>query len=182
MNTKNIFRSKQFNLPRFLIISLAVLSALNCGFAPKNTCEISETDAVLILENSKVIAADKSKLPIEEGKNLPNVRACSYTTGEHIDVPSLRWTNFEFKSEQEAQENFKRVKGMTFSGSSKLEIAGIGSEAYLTQGEDSGKKISFSVRKGKNVFMVIAHLENSSEKSVENVKTLAKKIADKTSE
>ncbi len=161
------------------ILSSFALFSFSCKVAPKNTCEISEEDAKVFLGNGKLFSSGKSKSPVEEGKNMPNVRGCSLAADEHIDIPSLRWTDFEGKNEQEAQEHFKRMKG---TSSSKTDISGIGDEAYLTQDEDSGKKNSLTVRKGKNVFLVIAHLENSSEKSVENLKTLAKKIADKTSD
>ena len=172
-----LFRSSVLSFVSLTILSFSVFFCFNCKFTPKNACEISEEDAKVFLGSVKLFPSDKSKLPIEEGKNSPNVRGCSYALDEHIDVPSLRWTNFEFKDEQETQKNFNRVKGTT---SSKTDISGIGNEAYLIQDENSGKKISLTARKDRNVFMVIAHLENASEKSVENVKTLAKKIADKT--
>jgi len=182
---KNMFRSIQYNLPRFLITSLAVgllLCSFSCGLMPKNACEISAADAEKILGSSKLIARDKSALPVEEGKNIPNVRACGYATDEHLDIPSLRWTNIEFKSEQEAKENYTRVSAITKANVSKTDVAGIADQSYLTEEDDAGRKISIAARKGKNVFMVIAHLTNSPEKSVADLKTLAKKIADKTSD
>ena len=179
-----MFRSIQYNLPRFLIASLAVgllLCSFSCGLMPKNACEISAADAEKILGSSKLIASDKSALPVEEGKNIPNVRACGYATDEHLDIPSLRWFNVEFKSEQEAKENYTRGSAITKANVSKTDVAGIADQSYLTEEDDAGRKISIAARKGKNVFLVIAHLTNSSEKSIEDMKTLAKKIADKTS-
>lgn len=175
-----MFRSIQYNLPRFLITSLAVgllLCTFSCGLMPKNACEISAADAEKILGSSKLIASDKSALPVEEGKNIPNVRACGYATDEHLDIPSLHWTNIEFKSEQEAKETYTQVAANT----KKTDVSGIADQSYLTEEGDAGRKISIAARKGKNVFLVIAHLTNSSEKSIEDMKTLAKKIADKTS-
>jgi hypothetical protein len=170
-------------LIEIIVLAAGILLSLgfctSCGKSvPQNACEISEEEAKVFLGNEKLFPSDKSKLSIEEGKNSPNIRSCSFAADEHIDIPSLRWTNIEFNNEQEARENFNRVKGI----SSKTDISGISDEAYLNQTEDSGSKISLRVRKGKNIFVVIAYLENSSEKSVENVKTLAKKIADKTSD
>ena len=181
---KIMFHSIQFNLPRFLITSLAVgllLGSFSCGLMPKNACEISAADAEKILGSAKLMAGDKSALPAEEGRNIPNVRGCSYATDEHIQISSLRWTNIEFGSEGEAVENYTRVSAITRENVRKTDIPGIADQSYLTEEDDSGRKISIAARKGKNILMVIAHLTNSSEKSVENLKTLAKKIADKTS-
>ena len=171
-------------MPRFTITSFAaalLLCTFSCGLAPKNACEISAADAEKILGSSKVVAGDKSALPAEEGKNSPNVRGCRYATAEQFDVPSLRWVNFEFNSEREAKENYTRVSANTAANVSRTDVAGIADQSYLTEENDAGKKISIAARKGKNVFLVIAHLTNSSEQSAADLKTLAKKIADKTS-
>ena len=177
-----LVRSNTSSFFSIAVLSLLVLFCFSCKVTPKNDCEISDEDAKLFLGNVKLFTSDKSKLPIEEGKNSPNIRGCIFATDEQLDIPSLRWTNIEFHNEQQSQENFARVKETTGKDYSKIEISGIGNEAYLTQGEETGKKISLTVRKGRNVFLVIAILEHPSEKSIENVKTLAKKIANKTSD
>ena len=99
----------------FIVISVTVLTffvvvSFGCKVAPKNACEISNDDAAVFFGNVKLFASDKSNLLIEEGKNDPNVRSCSFRTDEHIGVPSLRWTSIEGKTEQEAKENFDRVR------------------------------------------------------------------------
>lgn len=161
------------------MLSSSVLFCFSCKATPKNACEISEEDAKVFLGNVKLFSNNTSKLPAEEGKISTYIKGCSFAADEHIAIPSLRWINFEGKNEPETQEFFNRAKRTT---PSKTDISGIGNEAYLTQGEDSGKEISLTVRKGKNFFKVSANLENPSEKSVENLKTLAKKIADKTTD
>ena len=182
-----MFKTIQFNSFHLLgvVLGVSLFLLTSCHYVAKNACEISEDDAEKILGSRALTLDDKSGVLPEEGRDMPNVRGCSYVREEgHQDVSSVRWTDIEFKNDQDSQENFERVSAKevpsSVPGFPKEYMAALGDESFITREKQTGEKVEITVRKGRNIFIVIANLPNLSDELVEKIKTLTKTIADKT--
>jgi hypothetical protein len=173
-----MYSSIHLNLFRFIIANLIIglfLMTFGCKFLPTLDCEVSEADAKIILGSPVVFPFNRydSRLQIpDDRRNSPYLKACGYATEKNKDFPFLHWYNTEFDNVQKAQEFFngnfrenppKRASDhLNFSYDA---VSGIGDEGFLEKEEFEGNQNT-----------------NLSDNSVDEIKTLARKIADKISD
>ena len=88
---KKIFMNKLIKGAKLLFVIGLVLTTLNCGFAPKSECELSEADGRNIL-GMNVVSIDKNNAAFGgAAANNKNFRACGYVSKEPTERGYLYW-------------------------------------------------------------------------------------------
>ncbi|MEP7038731.1 MAG: hypothetical protein ABI891_10325, partial [Acidobacteriota bacterium] len=161
-----------------------ILTTLNCGFAPKSECELTETDGKSIL-GIAVVPVDKSDEFFGEADNDKNFRGCGYVAKYKADRGNVYWTETKSADLQQAKRfyNLAIEKLPDADDYSVEEITGIGEQAALSRFQHAdAKKMEITVRRGRTVFSILISKPSASEIPVEQVKSLAERIAAKTTD
>lgn len=176
--------SKRINSAKLFFVFGLILTTLNCGFAPESECELTEADCKSIL-GMNVKAIDENDAAFGGAANSKNVRACGYVFKKPTKSGYLYWVQGKSEDEQEAKRMFEMSgnKSPEASNYSAEEIPRLGDEARLIRYETANsKELKFYVRKGKSVSLITVSKTSASEIPVEQVKSLAERIAAKTTD
>ena len=136
----------------------------------------------------EVVAIDKTNPALggnADSKNNSNLRACGYVSKNSTERGYLYWVQGKAEDAEEAKMRFemagkKPSEPINYSTES---LPKIGEEAKLNRYETKdSKNLAIAVRKGKNVFLITVSKPRASEIPIEEVKSLAKRIADNTND
>ena len=169
----------------FFAFSL-ISAALSCGLSPKSDCGLSETDGKIIIGTNQIVLIGKNNFaPGDSSKaeNDGNLRACGYVAENAPERGNLYWMQTDSEDVREAKRLFGVVtERLADTDNYSIEnIAEIGEEAKLSRFENNdSKKLEIAVRKGKDVILITVSKPAALEIPVEEVKSLARRIADKT--
>lgn len=178
--------NKWINGAKLFLISSLISTTLNCGFAPKSECALTETDGENIL-GINVTAIDKSDPVFGDSKiqNNKKVRACGLVAQEPTSRGHLHWLEVKAENEQEAKIVFETAahKPTDATKYSTEQIGQIGDEARLIRYETKRtKELQITVRRGKTIFLITVSKPAASEIPFEQVKSLAERLAAQTTD
>ena len=176
--------NKLFVFAKLCAAFCLIFTVADCGFLKKSDCELSEADGKNIL-GINVIAVDQTDEFFSGSDTDKNSRGCGYVAKYKTERGNLYWTETRSGDLQQAKRfyNLATEKMPDADDFSVEEIAGIGEAAKLSRFQNqNAKKMELTVRKGKTVFSLLISKPAENEIPVEEVKSLAARIAVKISD
>jgi len=175
--------NKLFIYTKLCAVFYLIFAVTNCGFLPKSECELSESDGKNIL-GVNVVAIDKNNPVFGDSGAAKdkNLRACGYVPKEPSERGNLYWMQTKSEDAREAERLYGIItEKLADAGNYSVEaIPDLGEEAKLSRFEDEdSKKVEIAVRKGKDVILITISKPSEREIPVEEVKSLARRIAGK---